>query len=247
VTVLVWEGCVNVRDLGGLPTEDGRRTRAGAVVRSDNVRGLTDAGWRALADHGVTRIVDLRWPEELAEDQPRDVDIDVVHVSVLGESYDRDYVAELDAHLASVDDVAEHYAWSYVDFLERYRERFGRALAAIADSDGTVVVHCMGGKDRTGLVSALLLRLAGVGLEAIGEDYSLSADNLAPLSEQWLAEATDEAEREKRRRLAHTPAEAMISVVEEIERRYGDVASYLRAAGLTDAQVERLRERLVDP
>jgi protein tyrosine/serine phosphatase len=134
-----------------------------------------------------------------------------------------------------------------VDFLERYRERFGRALAAIADSDGTVVVHCMGGKDRTGLVSALLLRLAGVGLEAIGEDYSLSADNLAPLSEQWLAEATDEAEREKRRRLAHTPAEAMISVVEEIERRYGDVASYLRAAGLTDAQVERLRERLVDP
>jgi protein tyrosine/serine phosphatase len=247
VTVLVWEGCVNVRDLGGLPTEDGRRTRAGAVVRSDNVRGLTDAGWRALADHGVTRIVDLRWPEELAEDQPRDVDIDVVHVSVLGESYDRDYVAELDAHLASVDDVAEHYAWSYVDFLERYRERFGRALAAIADSDGTVVVHCMGGKDRTGLVSALLLRLAGVGLGAIGDDYSLSADNLAPLSEQWLAEATDEAEREKRRRLAHTPAEAMISVVEEIERRYGDVASYLRAAGLTDAQVERLRERLVDP
>ena len=247
MTVLVWEGCVNVRDLGGLPTEDGRRTRAGAVVRSDNVRGLTDAGWRALADHGVTRIVDLRWPEELAEDQPRDVDIDVVHVSVLGETYDRDYVAELDAHLASVDDVAEHYAWSYVDFLERYRERFGRAFAAIADADGTVVVHCMGGKDRTGLVSALLLRLAGVALETIGEDYALSADNLAPLSEQWLAEATDEAEREKRRRLAHTPAEAMVSVVEEIERRYGDVASYLRAAGLTDAQVERLRERLVDP
>ena len=64
----------------------------------------------------------------------------------------------------------------------------------------------MGGKDRTGLVSALLLRLAGVGLETIGEDYSLSADNLAPLGEQWLADAADEAEREKRRRLAHTPA-----------------------------------------
>ena len=198
MTALAWEGCLNVRDLGGLPTEDGRRTRAGAVVRSDNVRGLTDAGWRALADHGVTRIVDLRWPEELAEDQPRDVDIDVVHVSVLGETYDRDYVAELDAHLASVDDVAEHYAWSYVDFLERYRERFGRAFAAVADADGAVVVHCMGGKDRTGLVSALLLRLAGVGLETIGEDYALSAANLAPLSEQWLAEAADEAEREKR-------------------------------------------------
>jgi protein-tyrosine phosphatase len=247
VTALAWEGCLNVRDLGGLPTEDGRRTRAGAVVRSDNVRALTDAGWRSLADHGVTRIVDLRWPEELAEDQPRDVDIDVVHVSVLGETYDREYVAELDAHLASVDDVAEHYAWSYVDFLERYRERFGLAFAAVADADGVVVVHCMGGKDRTGLVSALLLRLAGVGRETIGEDYALSAGNLAPLSERWLADAADETEREKRRRLMHTPAEAMVSVVNEIERRYGDVASYLRAAGLTDPQVERLRERLVDP
>jgi protein-tyrosine phosphatase len=247
LTALAWEGCLNVRDLGGLPTEDGRRTRAGAVVRSDNIRRLTDAGWRSLAEHGVTRIVDLRWPEELAEDQPRDVDIDVVHVSVLGDSYDRDYVAELDAHLGSVDDVADHYVWSYVDFLERYRDRFGLALAAIASADGAVVVHCMGGKDRTGLVSALLLRLAGVSLETIGEDYALSAGNLAPRNEQWLADAADETEREKRRRLTETPARAMVAVIEEIEDRYGDVASYLRAAGLTDEQIQQLRDRLADP
>jgi protein tyrosine/serine phosphatase len=245
VTTLHWEGCLNVRDLGGLLTEDGRRTRAGVVVRSDNVRTLTDAGWRALAEHGVTRIVDLRWPEELAEDQPRDVDIEVVHISVLGDEYDADYVAELDAHLDSVDDVADHYAWSYVDFLERYRERFGRALAAVADADGAVVVHCMGGKDRTGLVSALLLRLAGVDRETIGADYALSSANLAPVMEAWIEAAPDDAVRRKRRKLAGTPAEGMIRVVDEIESRYGDVASYLRAAGLSDGQIVRLRERLV--
>jgi protein-tyrosine phosphatase len=247
VTALAWEGCLNVRDLGGLPTEDGRRTRAGAVVRSDNVRGLTDAGWRALAGHGVTRIVDLRWPEELAEDQPRDVEIDVVHVSVLGETYDAGYVAELDAHLASVDDVADHYAWSYVDFLERYRDRFGLAFAAVADADGTVVVHCMGGKDRTGIVSALLLRLAGVRLDAIGEDYAVTAANLEPSTSKWIPAITDEVARAKWEKLRDTPADAMVRVVREIEARYGDVASYLRAAGLTEAQIERLRERLVDP
>jgi len=247
VTALAWEGCLNVRDLGGLPTEDGRRTRAGAVVRSDNVRGLTEAGWRALADHGVTRIVDLRWPEELAEDQPRDVEIDVVHVSVLGETYDADYVAELDAHLASVDDVADHYAWSYVDFLERYRNRFGLAFGAVADADGTVVVHCMGGKDRTGIVSALLLRLAGVRLDAIGEDYAVTAANLEPSTSKWIPAITDEVARAKWEKLRDTPADAMVRVVREIEARYGDVASYLRAAGLTEAQIERLRERLVDP
>jgi protein tyrosine/serine phosphatase len=247
VTSLAWEGCLNVRDLGGLPTEDGRRTRLGGVVRADNIRKLTDDGWRALADHGVQRIVDLRWPEELAEDQPRDVDIEVVHVSVLGEEYDADYVKELDAHLMKVDDVADHYAWSYVDFLERYRERFGQAFAAVAEADGTVVVHCMGGKDRTGIVSALLLRLAGVPLETIGEDYSVTAANLEPSTSQWIPAITDAAQRAKWEKLRDTPAGAMVRVVEEIERRYGDVAAYLCAAGLTDEQVDQLRERLVAP
>ena len=247
LTALDWEGCLNVRDLGGLPTEDGRSTRAGTVVRSDNVRSLTDAGWRSLAEHGVQRIVDLRWPEELAEDAPRDVEIEVVHVSVLGEAYDHEYVAELDAHLATVDDIADHYAWSYVDFLERYRDRFGRAFAAVADADGAVVVHCMGGKDRTGLVAALLLRLAGVDRETIGADYALSSANLAPRSAQWIDEAVDDDSRAKRELLSHTPAEGMVRTLEEIERRYGDVASYLRAAGLADGQIERLRERLVAP
>jgi protein tyrosine/serine phosphatase len=247
VTSLTWEGCLNVRDLGGLPTEDGRRTQLGAVVRSDNIRTLTDEGWRALAAHGVRRIVDLRWPEELAEDQPRDVDIEVVHLSVLGEALDAEYMKELDAHLASVDDVADHYAWSYVDFLERYRERFGRVFAAIADADGTVVVHCVAGKDRTGLVSAMLLRLAGVGHDEIGADYALSADNLAPRRQAWFDEARDEQERAKLAKLVQTPADAMARVVREIEGRYGDVASYLRAAGVTDEQVDRLRDRLVAP
>jgi protein-tyrosine phosphatase len=244
VTSLTWEGCVNVRDLGGLPTEDGRRTRLGGVVRADNVRRLTDEGWRALAEHGVRRIVDLRFPEELAEDPPRDVDIDVVNVSVLGVANDPEYVKELDAHLAA-NDIADHYAWSYVDFLERYRERFGAAFAAIADADGTVVVHCFAGKDRTGLVAAVLLRLAGVDHATIGADYALTAENLRSSWEVWLHEAVDDEERAKREKLQHTPAEAMTRVVQEIERRYGDVVSYLRAAGLTDEQVDRLRERLV--
>jgi protein-tyrosine phosphatase len=246
MTALAWEGCLNVRDLGGLPTEDGRRTRAGALVRSDNVRKLTDAGWRSLAAHGVVRIVDLRWPEELAEDQPRDVDIDVVHISVLGETIDPEYIETLDEHLDSVDDVADHYAWSYVDFLERYRDRFGRAFAAIADADGTVVVHCAGGKDRTGLVAALLLRLAGVGYAEIGADYAVSEHNLSPEVEQrWLDAPVEGVERARREKLSRTPAEGMVRALGEIEQRYGDVAAYLRATGLNDEQIDRLRERLV--
>jgi protein-tyrosine phosphatase len=244
---LEWEGCLNVRDLGGLPTEDGRITQAGRIVRADNIRGLTDAGWRSLADHGVTRIVDLRLPEELAQDEARDIEIEVLHVSVFGDSFDEEYIAVLDEHLDSVDDVADHYAWSYVDFLERYRELFGRAFAAVADADGAVVVHCMGGKDRTGLVSAIMLRLVGVSYEAIGADYAVSASNLEPRNADWLASMPDERARARVHKLVQTPAAAIVRVLEEIESRYGDIASYLRAAGLSEEQVARLEERLVAP
>jgi protein-tyrosine phosphatase len=247
VTALAWEGCLNVRDLGGLPTEDGLRTKRGAVVRADNIRKLTEAGWQSLADHGVTRIVDLRLPMEVAEDPPRRLDVEVVHVSVFGEGYDEEYVATLDAHLASVDDIADHYVYAYTDWLERYRDRFGRALAAIADASGGVVVHCMGGKDRTGVVSALLLRLAGVPHQVIGEDYAVTSANLEPSTSRWIPTIEDEAERAKWAKLTATPAAAMDGVVREIEARYGSVAAYMRAAGLTEAQIERLRERLVAP
>src|SRR4026209_136470 len=174
-----------------MPPEDGGVARRGEVIRSDNVGALTPAGWQALDDHGVTRIVDLRWPEEAEQAPPRTVDIEVVHVSVLGPRLDEalDYLRMLDAHVDQVDDIADHYAFSYVDFLARNQERFGRALGAIADTQGTVVIHCMGGKDRTGLVAALLLRLAGVALDDIGRDYALSGPNLADRTAAWLESA----------------------------------------------------------
>jgi protein-tyrosine phosphatase len=244
---LHWEGCLNVRDLGGLPIADGGTTARGAVIRSDNIADLTERGWQSLAEHGVVRIVDLRWPIERDGEQPPPVDVEVVHVPLLGESLDDDYLAELNASLDASDDVAEHYAWSYMDFLERFRDRFGIALAAVADADGTVVVHCAGGKDRTGLVSALLLRLAGVDRVVIAADYAVSEENLAPNGPAWIGRVDDELERDRRRKLMRTPAEAMLQTLDELERRYGAVDEYLRRAGLDDEQIERLRARLVTP
>lgn len=243
---IVWDGCVNVRDLGGLPTEDGGQTRPGRVIRADNVGALTADGWRTLESHGVVRIVDLRWPEEVADDPPRDVDIEVVQVSVLGETLDSSlaYLRELDAHLDDVEDVADHYAWSYVEFLERNRERFGQAIAAVADAGGPVVIHCMGGKDRTGLVAALLLRLAGVGLDEIGRDYALSGPNLVTTLQVWLDAAPSEEIRRRREKLSQTPASGMQRVIGSIESRYGSVADYLRAAGVSDTELDRLRGTL---
>jgi protein-tyrosine phosphatase len=239
---LEWAGCLNVRDLGGVALEAGGETRYGALVRADNIRRLSDAGWRALAAHGVARIVDLRWPEELEEDPPRDVDIDVVHVSLLGE-LDPDFSDDVRDYMA-VDDPAGYWAISYTRILRAYAPNFARALAAIADPEGAVVFHCAGGKDRTGLVAALLLRLAGAPIEAIAHDYSLTAERRAREPDRWVEAARDENERERRQFMQHTPPEAMQRALEQLEREHGTVEAYLRQAGLDQLHIERLRERL---
>jgi protein-tyrosine phosphatase len=239
---LQWAGVVNVRDLGGVPLEGGGETAYGALVRADNIRRMSDEGWRSLADHGVTRIVDLRWPEELEADPPRDVDIDVVHVSLLG-TLDPDHDDGLD-DFAAAGDAAGYFGRMYEEILDEHRPEFGAALGAIADApSGATLFHCYVGKDRTGLVAALLLRLAGASIDAIAEDYALSGPNLATDME-WVESAPDEHERRRRALQLQSPADAIVRAVQLLERDHGGVEAYVRAAGLDDGQIGRLRQRL---
>jgi protein-tyrosine phosphatase len=242
---LTWDGCVNVRDLGGHATEDGRTTRFGAVVRADSVRALSDPGWDALLAYGVSRIVDLRFHSELALDPPRDPTVEVVHVPLMPEIDDEEWV-EIDAAGDAQPDAAGSIRAVYLELLERRRPQFAAAIAAVADAPkGTVVVHCHGGKDRTGLVVALLLRLVGVDVETIGADYALSGPNLRERTAEWIAAAEDDLERERRRRIGRTPAEAMVAVLEELERRYGSVRGYLAAAGLPAETIDAAAAHLL--
>jgi protein tyrosine/serine phosphatase len=235
---LVWDGCVNVRDLGGLPTETGGVTRFGVVVRADNVRGLSEAGWDALAEYGIGRIVDLRWQFEVEEDPPGRLDFDVVHVPVL-ESLDR--ITPVEELTAGIDDPVEWRTVTYRQFLERFPHRFGEAITAVAETrDGCVLVHCAGGVDRTGLVAALLLRVAGVGIDDVAADFALSERGWAPSLPQWLAEAPDGEERRRRERLGQIRAESMAAVLDGV-----DAVGYLRAAGVAEGSLARIRERLV--
>jgi protein-tyrosine phosphatase len=243
---LDWDGCLNVRDLGGHATGDGGQTRFGRIVRADSVRQLTDEGWEAAVAYGVRTAIDLRFREELDNDPPGELPIAVVNVSLFGEP-DEEWWRGLDAHVAQFADPAAATAFVYLRTLEEHKPRFATAIRAVADAEpGGVLVHCAGGKDRTGLVSALLLRHAGVGVPDIAADYALSADNLAPRHDRWIAEAADDAERERLRRITATPAAAMQTVLEELERRYGTVAGYLRSAGADEEVLARVRARLRD-
>jgi protein-tyrosine phosphatase len=241
---LRWDGCLNVRDLGGHPTEDGGTTRWERVVRSDSVGKLSPAGWDALVAYGIRTVVDLRFDDERAADPPHSAPVDVVHVSLLG-ARDSDWLAGLDERAAAEPDEVASTRLVYLEMLETHAERFVDAVTAVADApEGGVLVHCHGGKDRTGLVVALLLRLAGVDRETIAADYDATTPNLADGHAQWIAEAPDDEERARRRRIAASPGPAMLAVLEDLERRHGSVADYLRAVGAGDEQLARVRARL---
>jgi protein-tyrosine phosphatase len=244
---LVWPGCLNVRDLGGLPTRDGGETRFGSVVRADSVRQLSDEGWRALVEHGVRTVIDLRGEDERADDPPAELPVGVVHVPFLSDNKaDRDALGEeLDAAVAAAPDVTTSTRDVYLIFLTRFRSNVAAAVRAVANApEGGVVIHCVGGKDRTGLLAALLLHLAGVDDQSIAADYALSEERLRPRHERWFAEADSEEELERLKRIAQTPAVSMVGVFAELGRLYGGVESYLRGAGVTDDELELVRSRL---
>jgi protein-tyrosine phosphatase len=242
---LAWDGCLNVRDLGGHPTADGRETQFGRIVRADLIRRLSDEGWAALVDYGVTTIVDLRHDEELEADPPRELPVHVEHVPLFPDPASHHW-PEIDALGAAAGPGAPWTRVVYRELLERFPERMAAALTAVARApEGGVVVHCMAGKDRTGLVTALLLSLAGVPPEEVGADYAVTEVNLADDVARWIEAAETEEDRDFRRRIGGAPAAAMVGVLADLDARHGGVEGYVRAAGVAGEDVDAIRARLL--
>jgi hypothetical protein len=161
------DGLTNARDLGGLPRRDGSRTPPGVFFRAENVDRLTPAGWEQVYAAGVRSVVDLRQPTERARDgSPRPDWLTTRHVDHDG----------LDAHPEFWADYWENglvgTALYYLPHLAALPERTGAVLAALADApEGGVLFHCMAGRDRTGLIAAILLSAVDTEPEAIVDDY----------------------------------------------------------------------------
>ena len=224
----------NVRDLGGLPTRDGQSTRWRSLVRSDNLTQLTPAGLQALHDYGVETVLDLRWAEERARFpsgyQPGANGRRLRHVSLLGDDP------------ASWTERSRSAPWEQWNraVLDHAQPEMAAALRVIVDAPGTVLFHCHAGKDRTGLIAALLLALADVEPDAIADDYALSAENLRAA---WLAGQPEEKWPEIIASLS-CPPERIHAALAHVDERYGGPAGYAAAIGLSEAETRLLRARL---
>ena len=237
---LAIKGTHNVRDLGGYATRDGSRTRWGTLLRSDKLYHLSPASKQAIIDLGVKTIVDLRYSIEM-ETEPDDfAHSQVVHYMPMPL-----YELSGDGTLPAVPDNLEEM---YTMILDHRREQIAKTFRTLfAPGALPGLFHCTAGKDRTGLISALILGAVDVPDETIVEDYALSAQYLNHLLDQLRKQAKqmgyDTAWYD---RLLTCEPDTMRHTLAYVTERYASVPAYLLKAGLTQAELDQYRHALVE-
>ncbi|MGS2614792.1 tyrosine-protein phosphatase [Micromonospora sp. LZ34] len=228
----------NFRDVGGYPGHDGRTVRPGRLYRSDSLHRIDETDRAAFAALGVRTVIDLRRQYEVERDGrvPDFPGLTWRHVPPEHAEWD------LQPYQPG-SDLARYLADRYADLADTGTAGLARAVGLIADAgNAPVVVHCVAGKDRTGIVCALTLAVLGVADETIGADYALSTE----AGERFLAWFASTG-KEMRPGLPPLtcPAEAITLFLAELRERHGSVEDYLRHAGVTDAQLAALRDHLL--
>jgi protein-tyrosine phosphatase len=260
--ILELRGAYNVRDIGGYPTQDGRRTRWRVVLRSDSLDRLTRADRRILLETGIHTIVDLRREREVS-DNPNvfaaSVEPRYLNVSLLPSRRPEDQPApEVAGAAESVAPTAEEpeKPRSYPKLEELYRqivderqEQLGEVLSALAEPGALPgLVHCTAGKDRTGIVVALLLTLAGVDRATIAEDFAITGPRIAGGFTRRLRKTivARKLDWKRYRQVMDSSPQLIVDLLDYIDEKYEGTEPFLRTCGLSAAQIDRLREALVE-
>src|SRR4051812_27932234 len=246
VRALAVDGLLNVRDLGGLTTPDGRRVRSGRIVRSDNLRGLTDDGAVALVRDVAPRlVVDLRTEQECAREGRGLAEVaDVRYVNL-----------PLQPKAAlSPEQVAAGLATNlFDDYVLPIRDNGHQLLAAIEllATEGSLpaVIHCTAGKDRTGVLVALLLELVGVEREQVVADYAATTENMPGILARIRSSPFFQGNG-----LAAAPSwifesdpATMRDFLAWLDDEHGGAQRWATAGGLPAKAVGRLRAELLEP
>lgn len=244
---LAREGIFNVRDLGGLPVEDGMVVAPRRLIRGDALHRLS-ATADTVRQHGVVRVLDLRSDHEREDEGVLQAEgIEVVHLPVLDPTFEW-----LDAEHVDLSTLLSH---RYQLILGSFPGRFAAAVEAVVEvfdrpGEAAVAYHCAVGKDRTGLLSALLLDVLGASDEVIVADYVRSARATA-VQVSWLwslglpgGAATDD---DLSLGLWSARAETMTSTLDWLRSQHGSAAGYLTTAGVDAGVLQRLRSAVLVP
>ncbi|MEA3214664.1 MAG: protein-tyrosine phosphatase [Acidimicrobiia bacterium] len=263
------DGPVNFRDLGGYPVRDGRTVRWRTIFRSDGLHSMSAADLALLLDQlGLSSVIDLRSGDEVelvGRGPLGETEVVLHHVPIFDET--RRLADRLAGGLVIGD--------MYVQMIESAAPRFVQALEIIARTNSPLVFHCAAGKDRTGLLGAVLLELLGVDDDDIAEDYAHSARSIALLKERWAASAAAKAAKSAEgdspsktgarrslppgmprlprgaegRRVAEELLSArpatILALLGTMRDRFGSVGEWAADHGFSQSDANRLRDRLL--
>ncbi|MFC5909450.1 tyrosine-protein phosphatase [Streptacidiphilus monticola] len=243
-------GVLNFRDTGGFPTEEGRRVATGLLYRSASLAQLTPAGAQALAALGLRTVVDLRSPRELEvwPNRPHDLDVALVNLPTFPPRFPSQEVdsQEVDGE-ATTDGDAEAGEETLEGLYAFLADTSGPAVAACVGrllEPGALpaLLHCAVGKDRTGVTVAVILSTLGVADAHLLADYHLSNHGLGFTNGPVTYIDEDGVERVSR----PVHPDLLALYLDRIRAAHGSAAGFLRAHGLTEAHLRRLRELLLE-
>ncbi|XAS69471.1 tyrosine-protein phosphatase [Micrococcaceae bacterium Sec5.7] len=234
---LDWDGLFNVRDLGGLPLTDGAQTKFGCVVRSDHPSKATPETWEGIWHYGIRTVISFQTaglkPDRHAQENP---DLGMPdHLRIKALRLPVQDAADVDYMRAWADTGLWGTPLFFRDALVKWPSYYVDILNRIASANGGVLLHCVRGHDRTGIVVALLLSLVGVRPEAVIEDYMHDSVRFASKAPDAHKNVNDALES------AGTNLEAAFSIL----NRPATLALLARA-GLTDDTLSTLRKKLID-
>ncbi len=267
-------GVVNMRDLGGLPTQSGSAVQPRRLLRSDNLQDLPPASVRTLLEtYQLTDIVDLRTQVEVAREGDGPLlavpTIHIHHLTLYREDTDESGIPaaeralpwEVDERRAGVGDALTATAqsgerqrpthdefWSehYLKYLATRPDSVVAALRAIGASRGAAIVHCAAGKDRTGTVVGLALKVVGVPDDAVIADYAASAERVPLILERLRSRPAYAANLKDKTIAQQSPhADTMRLLLGVLEARYGGAHGWLERQGWTPDDTHRMQDKLL--
>ncbi len=234
------EGAFNVRELGGLSTSFGRQTRTRQFLRADSLHALSPASQARLLEYGLKTVIDLRTKQEMMQepnpfgnlDNVRYINISLFETILQNPNGDT---------MSSLEGL-------YIAALDHSQAAIREVLKVLATSQSVTLFHCTAGKDRTGLVAALLLANAGVSQGAIVEDYTLTEKLAQPMLERLLREAVKKGMNEEfYAKLLTSKASTIQATLWYLEARFGSLEGYLiDGLGLEPDTLDRLRLKILE-
>jgi protein-tyrosine phosphatase len=239
----------NLRDLGGYPTRSGRSTRWGRVFRSDGLHRTDSAGGEIVIGLGIRRVIDLRTKGEREREGVFDhALVEGLHVPLIDRTWKMEELGD--------GGEADFLLAGYLHMAHQNGPRVGEVISLIAEhASEPILFHCAAGKDRTGIIAALLLALVGVADDAIAEDFALSEAAMAAMTEWYKARKREGftrglrkmgIDRDKAMRLMSARPETIHRFLADVRRRHGSIEAYVAGVGVSDAAMARIVDHLVE-